>query len=57
MLTAPIFIVCVADIKARINSKDEIYIDEETALFELKRVIRDTAIATEHILLEATNSN
>ena len=55
MLTAPLFIVCLADIRARIASKDEMYIDEETSSFELKRVIRDAAIATEHILLEATN--
>jgi nitroreductase len=55
MLTAPLFIVCVADVKARINSEDEMYVDEETPMFELKRVIRDTAIATENIILEAVN--
>jgi len=53
MLTAPLFIVCIADIKARMESDDEFYVDEETASFELKRAIRDTSIAIGHILLEA----
>jgi len=54
MLTAPVFIVCVADIRARIETDEVLYIDEETPSFELKRVIRDTAVAIGHILLEAT---
>jgi len=55
MLTAPLFIVCIADIKARMESDDEFYVDEETASFELKRAIRDTSIAIGHILLEAVS--
>ena len=55
MLEAPVFIVCVADIRARVNPDGDLYVDEESDLFELKRVIRDTAIATENILLDATN--
>jgi nitroreductase len=55
MLDAPVFIVCVADIRARVDSLDDIYVDEETSLYELKRVIRDTAIAIGHMQLEATH--
>lgn len=53
MISAPLFIVCIADIRARMQSAEAIYVDEESTSFELKRVIRDTAIATSHILLEA----
>jgi nitroreductase len=53
MASAPVHIVCIADIRARVQSLEPIYVDEESPSFELKRVIRDTAIATSHILLEA----
>lgn len=53
MMTAPIFIVCVADMLSRTNSTEELYIDDESPEPELKQIIRDTAIAIEHILLEA----
>ena len=53
MMTAPVFIVCVADICCRIDSKEDIYLDENSPQFELKQIIRDTAIAIDHILLEA----
>lgn len=53
MISAPVFIVCIADIRARVQSAQPIYVDEESPSFELKRVIRDTAIAASHILLEA----
>lgn len=55
MLEAPVFIACVADIRARAELDRDAYIDEESAQFELKRVIRDTALATGNILLAATN--
>ena len=55
MMTAPVFIVCVADIRCRIKSEDEILLTEKSDLPELKQIIRDTAIAIEHILLEAEN--
>jgi nitroreductase len=54
MLTAPIFIACVADMRSRVPG-GEIAIDEESPAFELKQIIRDTAIAIEHLILEATN--
>ena len=53
MASAPVHIVCVADIRARTQSAEPMYVDEESPSFELKRVIRDTAIAMSHILLEA----
>jgi len=53
MESAPIFIVCVADIRCRIKDEAEIVLDEDSGVKELKQIIRDTAIAIEHILLEA----
>ena len=53
MMTAPIFIVCVADVRCRIPMDTEVRLDENSSEPELKKIIRDTAIATEHLLLEA----
>jgi nitroreductase len=53
MLSAPVFIVCAADICCRLDQKQDMYIDEESPEPEVKMIIRDTAIAIEHILLEA----
>jgi len=53
MITAPIFIVCVADIRCRIDSNQVVFVDEKSSEPELKQIIRDTAISIEHILLEA----
>ena len=53
MKSAPVFVVCVADIRCRLKEDRDIYLDENTDLPELKQIIRDTAIAIEHILLEA----
>lgn len=53
MMTAPTFIVAVADMAARVETKPGLYLDESSPHWELKRAIRDTAIATENILLEA----
>ena len=55
MLSAPLFIACVADIRSRIESAVEIVLDEESPQNDLKKIIRDTAIAAEHIVLEAVN--
>ena len=51
MKNAPVFIVCVADIRCRIKTDQAISLTEESALPELKLIIRDCAIAIEHILL------
>jgi len=53
MKSAPVFIVCVADIRCRLKDDENIYLDENCDLPELKQIIRDCAIAIEHILLEA----
>lgn len=53
MMSAPLFIVCVADSRCRTSVDTQIRLDENSAEPELKLIIRDTAIATEHILLEA----
>lgn len=54
MLSAPVFIVCVGDVRTRIDDKD-IYVDENSPEEEVKQTIRDTAIAVEHIMLNADN--
>ncbi len=53
MAEAPVFLVCVADIRSRINPPEDVFLDENSPQFELKQIIRDTAIAVEHIVLEA----
>lgn len=53
MTTAPLFIVCVADIRCRIPMDTKVSLDESSSEPELKQIIRDTAIAMVHILLEA----
>ena len=55
MLAAPVFIACIADIRSRIEPAVEIVLNEESPQNELKQIIRDTAIAIEHIVLEAVN--
>lgn len=55
MLSAPVFIVCVADIRCRIGENEEIILDENSPGEELKQIIRDTSITATHILLEAQN--
>ncbi len=52
MVSAPVHLVCVADIKSRLPKCDGLYIDEYSKEFE---VIRDTSIAIEHMALEATD--
>jgi nitroreductase len=53
MISAPVHIVCVADIRCRLGGDSQISIDEDSPLVEVKQIIRDTAIAVEHIVLEA----
>lgn len=55
MKSAPVFIICVADIRVRIKDNIEISLDENSPHQELKQIIRDTSIAIEHIVLEAEN--
>jgi nitroreductase len=55
MLSAPVFLICVADIRCKLDNTDGIRLDEYSPEPELKLIIRDTAIAITHILLEAEN--
>lgn len=55
MLSAPVFIACMADLKARDDTDLDDYIGEDDSSFEVKRVIRDTAVAIENLLLECTH--
>ena len=52
MTTAPVYIVCVADIRCRIK-EGEVHLNEWNDLRELKAVIRDTSIAITQLLLGA----
>ena len=49
---APVLIVCVAD-GASLNLGDEVVLTETTEYKEQKLVLRDTAVAAEHIILKA----
>lgn len=53
MLEAPVLIACVADLKARLKDTEGVRIDETSPDVEVKKIIRDTTIASEHIVLEA----
>ena len=53
MMKAPVFIVCMADIRCRISRETPLRLDENSPEPALKQIIRDTAIAIEHIVLEA----
>ena len=55
MLSAPVFIVCVADIRCRIKENVDVSLNENSPQEELKQIIRDTSISVGHILLEANN--
>lgn len=55
MLTAPVFIVCIADVRSRIKDDAALSLNENSPQQELKQIIRDTSIAIEHIVLEADN--
>ena len=55
MVEAPVHIACVGDIRCRLADYDGPALDESSALPDLKQVIRDMAIAVEHLVLEATN--
>jgi nitroreductase len=55
MVTAPVHIVCIADIRSRIDGEASISLDEYSPQQELKQIIRDTSIAIEHIVLESEN--
>jgi len=53
MNQAPVHIVCIADVQAQYSEVRELSIDEHSTEPEVKRVIRCTAIAIEHLVLQA----
>ncbi|MBU3092140.1 nitroreductase family protein [Clostridium sp. CF011] len=55
MISSPVFIVCVADIRCRIEDDVNVLLNEDSSQEELKQIIRDTSICIGHMLLEADN--
>ncbi len=55
MADAPIHIVCVADIRCRVKGVEPISLEDESPLLEFKKLIRDTSIGIQHLVLEAQN--
>lgn len=53
MLQAPVFIARVADIRCRIKEGD-ISINEKSSENEVKLIIRDTSLAIENMMLQAS---
>jgi nitroreductase len=53
MLNAPVFIVCVADVRTRLKEPDEMVLTDESPEPAVKKIIRDTSIAVEHLVLQA----
>jgi nitroreductase len=53
MLNAPVFIVCVADPVPRLKGAPSFDIDDNSPEPVVKKIIRDTAIAVENLVLQA----
>jgi len=53
METAPVFVVCVADVRVATTDDSLTHIDENTPGIAAKQIILDTAIAGENIVLAA----
>lgn len=53
MLSAPVFLVCLADIGSRADEPDAYDLDEQSADNDVKLIIRDNAIAVGYMLLQA----
>ena len=55
MLTAPTFIVGIADASSRLGDTTDLILDENSPQGPLKKAIRDTAVALGYMMLEAEN--
>lgn len=55
MADAPVHIVCVGDIRVRVGTDVRVDLTETNPMPEFKKLIRDTSIAIEHLVLEAEN--
>lgn len=53
MCSAPVFIVCVADLGSRVMNSSKEFIDEQSSMEEVKQIIRDTSISIDHMVLTA----
>ncbi len=53
MMSAPVFIVCVADIRVTTTEEGPLHVNEDTPGIGPKQIILDTAIAGENIVLAA----
>ncbi len=53
MNEAPVYIVCIGDSSSRLDENNTVKWDENSPDPELKQIIRDTAIAIEHMVLTA----
>lgn len=53
MMGAPVFVACVGDVGRRVEDSSSLEVDETNAELHVKTTIRDTAIAAEHIVLQA----
>ena len=53
MCSAPVYIVCVADLGSRTVNSSQQYIDEQSGMEEVKQIIRDTSISMDHMVLTA----
>lgn len=53
MLPAPVIIACLADARARIDPSVPLNVTETSPEFEIKQVIRDSAVAVQNMLLAA----
>lgn len=52
MLDAPVFIVCMGDIRSRMAENVLKSVDEDTGLPDMRRIVRDMGIAVGYMLLE-----
>lgn len=53
MTQAPVFLVCVADLRVRIKEGELPSIDEGSPLPEVKLILRDATICVDHLVLQA----
>lgn len=53
MLSAPVFIVCMGDLRARTGHGEDAPVTETHPDFEVKRIVRDSSIAITHMMLQA----
>jgi nitroreductase len=53
MVQAPVHVVCLAELRARFSQANHFLLNEQSPDVALKKIIRDSAIAAEHFVLQA----